>query len=79
MVASATNAEVATGSTSGSPDPSAGGGIGMRMGFGQMGLVALGGMTSVAGAILIGSLWMQRRHRLTNGSGNGRNGSGDGS
>jgi hypothetical protein len=78
-MASTTDAEVATGSSSGSSDPSAGGGIGMRMGFGQMGLVALGGMTSVAGAILIGTLWVQRRHRLTNGSGDGTNGSGDGS
>lgn len=51
----------------------------MRMGFGQMGLVVLGGMTSVAGAILLSRLWVQRRHRLTNGSGDGTNGSGDGS
>ena len=41
------------------------------MGFGQMGLVLLGGITSIAGAIVLGRLWVQRRHRLTNGSGDG--------
>jgi len=54
----------------------------MRVGFGQAGLVILGGATMAAGAVLLGRLWFERRHRLANGSANGAGngtGSSDGS
>ena len=61
-----------------SSDPSEGEESIMRIGFGQAGLVILGGATMAAGAVLLGRLWVQRRHRLANGSANGT-GSGAGS
>ena len=54
-----------------SPEAPASEGVGLRTGFGQMGLVLLGGITSIAGAVVLGRLWVQRRHRLTDGSGDG--------